>query len=142
MKKFDRVLAMRGLIREGAGVSSDDVLRFFLKNKSATAETVEEWAKETGYEPKVVLDIAFGELSRFAEFWLKGESRKSSFSKDKADQEELKKGIKVESEHTSDIGIATKIALDHLAETADYYTKLQKVEGSSEKEKPTERDED
>jgi|688.fasta_scaffold356263_2 hypothetical protein len=40
---------------------------------------------------------------------------------------ELKKGIKVEQEHTSNIKIATRIALDHLFEDPKYYTKLAKI---------------
>lgn len=40
---------------------------------------------------------------------------------------ELKKGIKVEQEHTSNIKTATRIALDHLFEDPKYYTKLSKI---------------
>lgn len=40
------------------------------------------------------------------------------------DKEELKKGIKVEKEHTTDTKTATKIALAHLGEDPKYYTKL------------------
>jgi hypothetical protein len=43
------------------------------------------------------------------------------------DKEELKKGIKVEKEHTSDIKTATRIALNHLSEDPKYYSKLEKV---------------
>lgn len=43
---------------------------------------------------------------------------------------ELKKGIKVEHEHTSDWATAREIALDHLGEKLDYYEKLAKVEES------------
>jgi hypothetical protein len=40
------------------------------------------------------------------------------------DTEQLKMGIKAEKEHTKDVGIAAKIALDHLKEDPKYYTKL------------------
>ena len=43
------------------------------------------------------------------------------------DQEELKKGIAVEKEHTNDPVKAEEIALDHLAEDPEYYTKLDKA---------------
>jgi hypothetical protein len=43
---------------------------------------------------------------------------------------QLAMGIKVESEHTSDPKIAREIALDHLAEKPDYYTRLKAVEAS------------
>ena len=41
---------------------------------------------------------------------------------------ELVKGIKVELEHTSDPKVAREIALDHINELPDYYTRLAKVE--------------
>ena len=41
---------------------------------------------------------------------------------------ELEKGIKVELEHTSDPKIAKEIALDHINELPDYYTRLATVE--------------
>jgi len=40
---------------------------------------------------------------------------------------ELSIGIQVEMEHTNDINIATEIALDHLTEDPEYYTKLVKA---------------
>jgi phosphopantetheine adenylyltransferase len=43
------------------------------------------------------------------------------------DKEELKKGIKVEKEHTTDIKTAMRIALDHLSEDPKYYSKLAKA---------------
>jgi len=41
-------------------------------------------------------------------------------------QKQLEMGLKVEKEHTSDIQAATEIALDHLNEKPDYYTRLKK----------------
>ena len=37
------------------------------------------------------------------------------------DQEQLKKGIKVEMEHTNDVNVAMEIAMDHLTENPSYY---------------------
>lgn len=37
-------------------------------------------------------------------------------------------GIEVEKEHTDDEEIAKRIALDHLKEFPDYYTRLKKME--------------
>lgn len=44
------------------------------------------------------------------------------------DPKELAKGIKVEMEHTDDPKEAKRIALQHLAEIKDYYSRLEKVE--------------
>jgi hypothetical protein len=41
---------------------------------------------------------------------------------------ELAQGIRVELEHTGDVAVAREIALDHLNEFPDYYTRLKQVE--------------
>ena len=43
------------------------------------------------------------------------------------DPKELKMGIEVEKEHTDDIKVATEIAMDHLKEYPNYYTRLKKA---------------
>ena len=45
---------------------------------------------------------------------------------------QLKKGIKIEHEHTKDNTTARKIAMDHLFEDPEYYTKLSKVVESTQ----------
>ena len=51
-------------------------------------------------------------------------------------QKQLEMGLKVEQEHTSDVQAATEIALDHLNEKPDYYTRLKKfvedIDGTTE----------
>lgn len=47
--------------------------------------------------------------------------------KDQVDAQ-LKKGIEVELEHTTDRSVAQEIALDHISERLDYYELLAKVE--------------
>lgn len=49
------------------------------------------------------------------------------------DPKELKKGMKVEREHTSQKGLEKEIAMDHLTEDPHYYEKLQKMEKKSAK---------
>lgn len=49
-------------------------------------------------------------------------------------QKQLKMGMEVEKEHTTDQAEARKIALDHIYEVADYYTKLKQVEGDQKTE--------
>lgn len=44
---------------------------------------------------------------------------------------QLTQGIQIEREHTSDDETAEKIALDHLSERPDYYTRLKKVEDAT-----------
>jgi hypothetical protein len=45
-------------------------------------------------------------------------------------KKELKKGVKIEMEHTKDSKIATEIAMDHLFEDPNYYKKLKKIENN------------
>jgi hypothetical protein len=42
--------------------------------------------------------------------------------------QQLIKGLKVEMEHSDDITVAKEIAMDHLAEDPNYYTKLKRIE--------------
>ena len=57
-----------------------------------------------------------------------GEFAKSSYKLSDFDPDQIKAGIEVEHEHTDSEIIALKIALDHLAEFPDYYTRLAKME--------------
>ena len=54
-------------------------------------------------------------------------SKKFDFDIDKL-KKELESGTKVEMEHTDDKSKAKEIAMDHLAEIPDYYTRLEKME--------------
>ena len=47
---------------------------------------------------------------------------------------ELVMGTKVEMEHTDNESMAREVALDHLAEIPDYYTRLNKMENKGKKE--------
>ena len=49
------------------------------------------------------------------------------------DPKELKMGIDVEKEHTTNPLIAERISKDHLSEFPDYYTRLKKMEAEGEK---------
>ena len=60
----------------------------------------------------------------FEQVNLTGLADKRGVTEQDVDQEQLKIGIKVEMEHTDDPKVAKKIALDHLAEEPQYYTKL------------------
>lgn len=47
---------------------------------------------------------------------------------------QLKMGIPIEHEHTKDQDLAIDIALQHLDEIPDYYTRLKKMESDAKKE--------
>lgn len=49
-------------------------------------------------------------------------------------EKQLRMGVKVESEHTNSQTTAKEIAMDHLSEMPDYYTRLDKMEKTKNKE--------
>ena len=55
---------------------------------------------------------------------------------------ELAMGIEVEKEHTNDEELAKEIALDHLTEIPDYYTRLKEMEAEALGKVEDEEDED
>jgi hypothetical protein len=55
----------------------------------------------------------------------------SATTEDKVDAEELRIGIEIEKEHTEHVEVAKQIALDHLAEIPDYYTRLVDMESEA-----------
>ena len=62
------------------------------------------------------------------EFLNQGRAKEKGFTVEDADPKELEMGIEIEMEHTSNKMISQRIALDHLAEIKDYYTRLKKME--------------
>ena len=56
------------------------------------------------------------------------------YTPSKYNQRELAMGIEVEKEHTPNPDIAREIAMDHLEEIPDYYTRLKKMEDEAESE--------
>ena len=63
-------------------------------------------------------------LEKLFHDYLYGEANKKGITVNDVDQDQLRAGIKIELEHTQYPQIAMKIALDHLAEIPDYYTRL------------------
>lgn len=64
-------------------------------------------------------------MKTFKQFFIEQHLKPSP--KGKFDPEELKKGIKVEMEHTTDKETAEVIAKQHLDEDPKYYSKLEKM---------------
>ena len=62
-----------------------------------------------------------------------GRAFEKDITEEKVNQEELQMGIRIEYEHTNHYEIAKRIALDHLAELPDYYTRLVRMEEEGKK---------
>lgn len=59
-------------------------------------------------------------------------AKKHGVSVDKINQQ-INIGVPIELEHTNDRSLAREIALDHLEEFPDYYTRLKKMEKEAKK---------
>lgn len=90
-------------------------------------------------EKKVIMDNkAFQQLldnldldkaaERLKKVNLTGLADKENVTTKEVDPGQLAMGIKVEMEHTKDKTVAKQIAMDHLTEIPDYYTRLEKME--------------
>ena len=102
------------------------IIKWFLKNPYPEDDAVHTYAEKLGIDPDEFERHIYMVLSSFL-------SEGLSKGKDvKHDSDELKMGIEVEYEHTTNPMMAKKIAMDHLVETPDYYTRLKRMEEEAE----------
>jgi hypothetical protein len=81
----------------------------------------------------IVNKIDEGPINFTKSFMQAGKAAEKQIDETMVDQEQLNMGIHVELEHTDNRDIAKKIALDHLSEIPDYYTRLAKMESEAKK---------
>jgi len=82
--------------------------------------------KKDHAEPMTEEEVA--DIDIYDEFFTEGAYVHSNLIEGEVDEKQIEMGIKVEYEHTTNEDIARRIALDHLAEIPDYYTRLLKME--------------
>ena len=99
-----------------------EIIKWFIDNPYPKDDQVNAFAEKLGVDPHKFEGHVYGVLSSVLS---EGNSKGKEI---KHDPKELKMGIKVEMEHTSNPLISRKIALDHLKEIPDYYTRLDKME--------------
>ena len=98
------------------------LIEWFLKNPYPDDNKVHAFAKQIGIDEHELEKHIYAIISSVLS------EGKSKGKEIKHDPKQLEMGIKVEMEHTSCPTISRKIALDHLAEIPDYYTRLDKME--------------
>lgn len=92
------------------------------------------WPKDVNTEHPIRTLPKLSPSTFYKEFMEAGRSKNQMPPIQSQDFEnELQRGIQVEYEHTSNEQIARKIAMDHLVEIPDYYTRLDKMERSAKK---------
>lgn len=99
-----------------------EIIKWVQSNPKASHEDAIAFAQELGIDIKELDHHIFMIL---ADILTEGKSKGKDID---PDPEQLKMGIGVEMEHTTEPLISRKIAMDHLAEIPDYYTRLDKME--------------
>jgi hypothetical protein len=98
--KFDKAIYTKLITKLNEGIDTDNNIPGGKADDLTLVDIAKKWAGDY-YDYKNVLDTV---------------------------KQELKRGIKIELEHTSDIKIAAEIAKDHLAEKLTYYRDLHNIE--------------
>jgi len=98
---------------------------------SSANEALQHLADITGKRVKIANDILKGGMAD--EETIESIAKKHDVSIEVI-KDQLKKGIKIEYEHTDDEKLAAEISLDHLTEFPDYYDRLEKMEQEAEDE--------
>lgn len=104
----------------------DAIMDFFADNPSPPDEEVHALADKLGMDEHKFEAYIYSILGAILGT---GKAKKEKFTEKDANPKELAMGTKIEMEHTKNKAIAKRIALDHLAELPDYYTRLTKMEG-------------
>lgn len=107
----------------------EDVIFFLKTNPNPKDADLHAWAEAEGYDIHKVESEIYKLATKFVTFLTNGRANEKGFDEEDADPKELKMGINVEHEHTPDDDVAKRIALDHLSELEDYYSKLKIMEG-------------
>ena len=118
----------------GAPIEITSVIDFFQQNPNPQDSDVHAFAEQNGIDPSQLESMIYGLAQKAVNLFRGGKSVDSQLDINSVNQNELQMGIEVEYEHSPDQSVAKKIALDHLAELPDYYTRLKVMEeaGSAE----------
>jgi len=110
-------------LRSHTGMALDEMMTDWILEDGLR----QEMAKYTSPEDKVVLQGIEEKWTGVSEDKLPG-GKGDKASPKGFDPKQIKKGLKVEREHTDDPETALEIVLDHLTEDPKYYDKLEKVD--------------
>ena len=105
------------------------ILDFLKNNPAPSDDEVHAFSDKLGIDTHDFEALIYSILGSFVGA---GRAKEENIEEKDVDAGELKKGIKIEMEHTTDPIISKRIALDHLAEIDDYYTRLIKMEKEAE----------
>ena len=106
------------------------IIEFFRNNPNPPDKKVHAFAKKLGIDEHRFEEMIYRLVTTFATNVGKHIDTPDS----KFDKKQLAMGVKVEKEHTDNPTLAKEVAKDHLAEIADYYTRLKKMEAEGKGE--------
>lgn len=118
-------MKFRRYITEEENSVRDKLFEFFKDNPNPVDKVVHDMAEKLKLDPD---DLETEIYSILSSFMANGRFNESGKSESDIPEDELAMGIKVEAEHTNCPKMARRIAMDHLAEYPDYYTRLKKME--------------
>lgn len=107
------------------------IMEFLKDNPNPEDSKIHKFADEHNINSHKLEEEIYSILTSFLS---NGRFNESGKSEDDIYKKEIEMGIKVEAEHTNYPMMARRIALDHLAEIPDYYTRLKKMEDEGKKE--------
>jgi len=114
-----------GLTRSKEEESKLKIMDFLKDNPAPEDEEIHKMAEDLGVDVPIFEAAVYKILGSFAGH---GRAKRKGFEEKDADPKELRLGTRIESEHTDWTPMAKRIALDHLSEIPDYYTRLIKME--------------
>lgn len=130
MRKLEKIWKMLDLVK----AKDNPVLQAAFDFLSSPGEkNRKEMCRFAGKRRITPMDMEDAIYTLAAMFFGDGKAKEEGFKRQHADSRQLKIGVQVELEHTSNSKIAERIALDHLAEIPDYYTRLLKMEVDARK---------
>jgi hypothetical protein len=117
---------------DGMNDLRNEIVRWFLENPYPDDDKVHAFADSLELDPDKFESEIYAVLSSLLS---EGKSKGRDIE---VDPSQLEMGIKVEMEHTTMPIISRKIAIDHLVEIPDYYTRLDRMEKEAGVESPEE----
>ena len=102
------------------------IFDFFEQYPASDFDDYAGFAESQGIDVHQAATIACALAGKYVAFLRGGKSQ--GLDPNSVDPDQLSAGMQVESEHTPDQATQKKIALDHLAEMPDYYSKLEQME--------------
>jgi hypothetical protein len=103
-------------------IVEEKIFNFFKNNSEPKDSQIHEFAQSLNIDEHEFESIIYKNLGSFLGYGLSKEFI------GEYDDKQIEMGIEIEMEHTNNPKIAKKIAMDHLSEISDYYTRLSKME--------------